>query len=441
MGSLPEHAGGMLILLVTEENRIEIEFSDSLGHVFDADWCHELLYTEVVPFFKEDKYADGLERILIRMKERLMDVRGNAPGAARKKGRRRAKSGALLTIFGAYATRAYWRNLLFGGNNGGGGNHPPEGDDGDSKYLPPRAGKRGGRRLYGRGRRQRLPAYEEEYRYNPPPNSSSFLHGLGRLMGLATGRTKIGPTTKSAGNNINIVWKPAPPNVAPPPYIEATRTATTTTTVNQEDVAKPIIGQSSSAAAAASSGQDTTATTLPPEPSDQKSLRSHPGTFLPQRERLELEAKKRAELEGKKKEEEGNKRIPWITPGASTSAPSDSLPGLSSVFGVLGGRKPASSRPPAPPPPKDNTPPPAKEQSSGAGGGASWFSGTRPKASATQIQKAKSRDTTSTGKGGGATWSNGRTPKKKTPAPTKPQISKKKTESHKSSSNGGGASW
>jgi len=308
----------MLILLVTEENRIEIEFSDSLGHVFDADWCHELLYTEVVPFFKEDKYADGLERILILVKERLMDVRGNAPGAARKKGRRRAKSGALLTIFGAYATRAYWRNLLFGGNNGGGGNHPPEGDDGDSKYLPPRAGKRGGRRLYGRGRRQRLPAYEEEYRYNPPPNSSSFLHGLGRLMGLATGRTKIGPTTKSAGNNINIVWKPAPPNVAPPPYIEATRTATTTTTVNQEDVVKPIIGQSSSAAAAASSGQDTTATTLPPEPSDQEFLRSHPGTFLKQRERLELEAKKRAELKGRKKkrkktrESHGQRRAPLL---------------------------------------------------------------------------------------------------------------------------------
>ena len=56
--------GGMLVLLVMDQNRIEIVFSDGLGHLFDEDWVHDLLYTLVIPYFRNDQYGDGLARII-----------------------------------------------------------------------------------------------------------------------------------------------------------------------------------------------------------------------------------------------------------------------------------------------------------------------------------------------------------------------------------------
>ena len=78
MGSQPRNPslarnpmGGMLVLLVMDQNRIEIVFSDSLGHLFDEDWVHDLLYTLVIPYFRNDRYGDGLARIVDATQHRL----------------------------------------------------------------------------------------------------------------------------------------------------------------------------------------------------------------------------------------------------------------------------------------------------------------------------------------------------------------------------------
>merc|ERR1712224_101492 len=120
------HVGGILILMVMEENRIEIEFSNTLGHILNAEWCHELLYTKIVPYFREDRYADGLEQILIALHERFQKHRRHVDKNKKLRKKRKYVNWAGTTALvggGAYASRPYWRH---DGN-----------DDGEHEPFPP----------------------------------------------------------------------------------------------------------------------------------------------------------------------------------------------------------------------------------------------------------------------------------------------------------------
>lgn len=119
MGSESHHLGGVLILLSMEDSRIELELSDSLIHIFDSDWCNELLYTRVIPYFRDERYSDGLLLLVEELKRRLeahrFHRRANTKKRAskQKKGRRRRQLLGLSALgAGGYATRDEWLPLF-----------------------------------------------------------------------------------------------------------------------------------------------------------------------------------------------------------------------------------------------------------------------------------------------------------------------------------------
>ena len=130
MGSQWEqHAGGMLILMAMEENRIEI--SDSLAHIFDADWCHKVLYTGVVSFFQKERYDMGLEYLLNAIEDRVKEVRNLlATKVTPRKGRRRRNLTGLAALVGGQATRPFWRGW-FENDYDHDGNNNSRGDRGN----------------------------------------------------------------------------------------------------------------------------------------------------------------------------------------------------------------------------------------------------------------------------------------------------------------------
>lgn len=106
MGSRPEHAGAILVMMVMDENRIEVEVSDSLAHIFGADWCHEMLYMRVVPWFKQDRYDRGLEELLDAIGSTMNQVRNNNNKPSKSKRKRRVGLAALMGAYGL--THPFW---------------------------------------------------------------------------------------------------------------------------------------------------------------------------------------------------------------------------------------------------------------------------------------------------------------------------------------------
>lgn len=107
LGSEPNHMGGILIVVVLEEHRIELELSDSIAHIFDSDWCHEMLYTNVVPLFRQDRYLEGLELILEEIIKKLKShqfQRGSSSRDMAKQRRRRRKLFGLAGLYGGVAS-------------------------------------------------------------------------------------------------------------------------------------------------------------------------------------------------------------------------------------------------------------------------------------------------------------------------------------------------
>merc|ERR1719213_1407200 len=51
---------GVLILVVKDQRRVEIEVGLALEGSFDNSWCTSMLKEEVVPLFKEGRYGDGI---------------------------------------------------------------------------------------------------------------------------------------------------------------------------------------------------------------------------------------------------------------------------------------------------------------------------------------------------------------------------------------------
>lgn len=77
---------GILMLVVMEQNRIEIEFGDGLAHLMDAEWCQELLISKVVPMFRQQKYAMGLQEAIVAIEE-LLSAQDKSVAPRRRKGK------------------------------------------------------------------------------------------------------------------------------------------------------------------------------------------------------------------------------------------------------------------------------------------------------------------------------------------------------------------
>jgi uncharacterized membrane protein YgcG len=98
---------GILILVVTEQNRIEIEFGEGLAHILDSDWTQEILFTKVIPWFRKGKYFKGLEEALKEIQKALKTSQSQA---ARTRFRKR-KLAALAAFFGLPRISRWIQNL------------------------------------------------------------------------------------------------------------------------------------------------------------------------------------------------------------------------------------------------------------------------------------------------------------------------------------------
>jgi uncharacterized membrane protein YgcG len=101
-GSMTER--GILILLAMERNRIEIEFGHGLAHILNADWCHEVALTKMVPWFREGDYFKGLQEAVLQI-EKSLQVRHDG-----SKWKRRGKW--LAAIAGSYGAWKFHRRRL-----------------------------------------------------------------------------------------------------------------------------------------------------------------------------------------------------------------------------------------------------------------------------------------------------------------------------------------
>jgi hypothetical protein len=105
---------GVLILVVMEQNRIEMEFGEGLSHIFDQDWCHEILISKALPCFRSEEYAKGLEAVVKEIQDVL-----KASKVAPK--RRKGRWAALVALFGIGSYNM--------GNRRDDGNPPPPTED------------------------------------------------------------------------------------------------------------------------------------------------------------------------------------------------------------------------------------------------------------------------------------------------------------------------
>jgi hypothetical protein len=63
---------GVLMLVVKDQRRIEIEVGLALDDKFDKTWCTSMLKAEVVPLFKEGRYGDGVYEGVRKVEARLL---------------------------------------------------------------------------------------------------------------------------------------------------------------------------------------------------------------------------------------------------------------------------------------------------------------------------------------------------------------------------------
>jgi hypothetical protein len=114
---------GILILLAMEQNRVEIVLGQGLTHILDEDWCNEIAHTKMVPWFRKDQYAKGLEDAINEIETTLRAVKNP------KEWKNRFKWAAgLWSMFGGWRYRRQLRRMLAGRNL-----H----DDDDAPSSPP----------------------------------------------------------------------------------------------------------------------------------------------------------------------------------------------------------------------------------------------------------------------------------------------------------------
>ena len=65
---------GVLVLLVLDERRVEIEIGTGLNSYMTSDWCSKLLEREAVPLFKQGRHGEGLVNVVEGLAQRLRDI-------------------------------------------------------------------------------------------------------------------------------------------------------------------------------------------------------------------------------------------------------------------------------------------------------------------------------------------------------------------------------
>ena len=425
MGSQPRNpsllrkpVGGMLILLVMSENRLEIEFSDNLGHLFDKNWVHNLLYTELIPFFREDRYSDGLTRIVDATQERLEQYlramqtgggrRGNSwPPVVRRK-RRWDPLSAVLGFGSAWMLRGHLE----------GNGHTNDGDD--LLLLPPPSPPSPPPQSKGQGQ----PGGTSRPFISSPPapaaveanRSSDSLFAwqdLAHLLGRGSSKSNHYGTTKTGGNNVHI-------------HVGSSSTVSV-------DESSPTAGRIK----------------VSPIVSSEKILKSQcPPSPPPPPPPPPQMVENTATSKGAPKSDATMNSSP--TSSTSIHLPTFLRSAQRQSFGISHQKVPKSTPSVKEVSPKKNTQP----RSSGLGGGASWTSPSTATANSSKRQTKTSilspSSASSSGKGGGASWSTSpllrpqstRSSSTSTASSVAGNNKSSKNQNRKSSSsNGGGASW
>merc|ERR1719213_1027834 len=68
-----ERENGVLVFVVRDARRVEIEVGLSLEMLFSNSWCTSMLQADVIPAFKDGRYGDGVLSGVERIGERLRD--------------------------------------------------------------------------------------------------------------------------------------------------------------------------------------------------------------------------------------------------------------------------------------------------------------------------------------------------------------------------------
>lgn len=402
--------GGMLVLLIMDQNRIEIVFSDGLGHLFDEDWVHDMLYTLVIPYFRKDQYGDGLARIVDATQLRLdhfhkairqgksVDSAGLSTGVHRQHG---WTWDALSTVLG-FGGGWILHDIFTGNdhNHHGGAEAPllPPSAPPPSPARPKFQGGTGGPHVSSHP----SPAVVD----SAHSSNSHFWNDLAHLLGRNSGLSHNG-SPKSGGNNVHVHIGKSPST----PYTRIDESSSagklaSTTKVNSESILNSRSSQQPPP---------------PPPPTMQKidQRKVEPNLNTAPLNRESTDADKQSIIH------------------QPTFLRSDQK----QSFGIV--------------PPKNPRPQKLQVQttqkSTSTGGGASWFS------SSSKTRSSKSQTRTSilspsfrsspSGNGGGASWSSSshrstprRTLSSTSSAPSTGSSSNRNRKSS-SSSNGGGASW
>lgn len=372
---------GIVILLDMEQHRIEIAFGQGLTHMLDEDWCNEVAYTKMVPWFRKDDYAKGLEEAITEIEATLRATKNP------KKWKNRLKWVAgLYTLFEGWRHRRQLRQMIgrrFRPDDDAPPSPPPEGPGGIGIRRRPR------RRLSRRSQREDFwsPQNWEDF-------GRSFRRGkLLRLIDIFI----QGPTGSYKGNGgqttVNVFYPPAPERHQSP--TETTPPSSPTETQQQKTkVASPPKVDSS---------LPRTAFLGKPEPF--RPL-AHLGK-MPENKPSCHQTLKTPVKSPSKTGSCGGASWSTVTDRSSKEASTSRHPLLS----VVSAQRPIGF---------------SKKQ--GLGGGASWSHASERKTKNSEKKTAKQPNANKKSVGGGASWSNA-------------NHRAKSTENNAPKSSGGGASW
>jgi uncharacterized membrane protein YgcG len=174
---------GILIFAVMEQNRIEIEFGEGLSHILDQDWCHEVLISRVVPWFRSEDYIKGLEELVNEI-----DQVFKTSAAAKQKTRKKRKRGRWVRLAAAFGVPLWILNR----------------NDVDEIPPPPAPGDRGKRRRRRKNghsflrRREFPPPMPEE----PTNLGNQLAYMLAQTISRSSGRNYCSSGSKNPTVNV-----------------------------------------------------------------------------------------------------------------------------------------------------------------------------------------------------------------------------------------------
>lgn len=418
MGSQPRNPslvrnpmGGMLVLLVMDQNRIEIVFSKNLGHLFDEGWVHDLLYTLVIPYFRKDQYGDGLARIVDATQHRLdhfhkairqgknVDSAGLSTGLHRQHGWTWDALSTVLGLGGGWILHDIFTSK--------GNHHNHHGGD-ETPLLPPSAPPPSPARPKfkgGAGGPFVAPHLAPVVVDRAHSSNSYFWNDLVHLLGRNSGSSHNG-SPKSGGNNVHVHVGTSPST----PYTRIEESSSygklaSTTKVNSEAILN---------------SQNSPQPPPPPPPTmqkvDQRKVEPQLITEPSVRESMNIDKQ------------------------SIIHQPTFLRSDQKQSFGVVPPKNPMSQKSQIQ----------TTQKSTSSGGGASWFSSSSP----TRASKRQTRTSllspsfrSSSGNGGGAGWSSSslrstpRSTRSSTSSTSSASSSSNRSSKSSSSSNGGGASW